>query len=401
MRILLLLMLLAVLPGKASGFLADSDPQDIFALSEQAPLVLRARLKETKPPAGGQRYFIHTLEVEETLAGKAEGKVLVLQEQIFPTDKGIFPSGEFVTFLGPLPNYTAYSTARSQGVALRLFGGNVAVLPLSEARSEVMKLVKDLLALKSIPTSAEREAAKRSLLFRSLSIANPRLVNDAARVLGTMNFKLSGEEVTAILNALSGNLLSPASQTALITALQSSGNAASVEALKQLAAEAPSTKKWAAIRALETLGIKRSTEELLEDFHQADSQQRPAALSLIVARQDGQSQGFLNRLLAGSETLNLKRDAMEQMARLGGSAYETILLEQSQSRDEPVAMQAIVALGALDTEAALNRLVAVVHSPNPQLRSAAGMALMRSKNPRAAQLYREHFEDKGFGHFHQ
>jgi HEAT repeat protein len=396
-----------LIPFRVFPFLSDSDPQNWVTLTEQAPVVAVGRLAKTQAPSASQRYFIHEIKIEEVLAGEEkEGTAKVLQEMLFPDEKGIFPEGEFLVFLAKLPGYTAYRAAVAQGASYRLFGGGLAVIPLAgDSAASLRSLVKSLADLRAKSSGVERELKRREILFQGLSLPDVRFSNDAAAILESLDLsaeQLKGDEVQTILAVLNADRLKPLSQTALVRLLQKSGDAASVTALKNLAAGPASPKKWAAIQALDALGTPRSTRELIEDFQSADDSQKKKVLGLLVNRPDPEAKAFFQNLLSGTASAAIKKEAIARMGGVKGKVFEGMLLEQTYNRDEAVAAEALLALGRMSSAGGLDRIVQLIDSPSPVLRSAARMALSQSKDPRAAKIFSERVEQKAgqpHGHF--
>lgn len=374
-----------------------------MALSERAPWVVIGSVKNSKAPTNTQRYFLHEIKVSETLAGTSVEDPKVLQEIVFPDEKGAYPEGPFIAFLAPLPSYTAYKSAKEQGASYRMFGGKAGVLSLSgPAGDDLRALLREAAALGKL-SGAEREGTRRALLFRALAISDPRVQNDAAAALESLSLaaaKLSSAEVGNILTALQGNALKGPAAYSLVHLLQKSGDAGSVAALKTLANGPAGPAKWAAIPSLAALGVPRSFSDLTEDYARAEPEQKSRALAVILDQPGEQTTAFLQNMLAGPGGTEAKRDAIAQMERKGGAVYEAIFLEQTKNRDEQVASEALLALGRISSSPGLDRILELVDSPSPTLRSAARMALMQSNDPRAVKIFQKRFENEA-AHSHE
>ncbi len=400
------LPLLFLIPAYASAFLSDSDPQNFFVLLERAPVVLVAQVKQSQKPVGSQRYYLHELRVKEVLAGnEIPDSPKVLQELIFLNEAALYPADlTFIAFLAPLPPYTAFAAAREQGAAFRSFGALAGILvPAEENRQGIVSLAKQWIALKS---SGGPEADSFRMELMLIALESPELpVRDAAaRRLSELTLRrglFTIEDYKKIEAALTAGNLKPEAQQSLVTVIEKAGDAGALDSLRRIAGGTPSPSKWAAVRSLERLGIQRSFAELREDFSIGKVADKNRIVGMLVQRKTPEARDFLKGLLGSAEDLNVKREVLDQMARVGGAEYEAILIEQTQNRDEQVAMQAIVALGSLPTDAALQKIISLLDNPSPLLRGAAGMALMRCPDPRAAKIYRVRFEEQGYGHFHR
>jgi len=403
-RIVFAVILLIFAAPPLHAFLGDSDPRNYFFLMDRAPLILRAQVGEFKNPTQKRDFYLYRIKIQEALAGKSEDdSPWVLQESVFPNQQSIFPKGDFVIFLAPLPDYTAYAVAKAEGVKFRLFGAEASVFALPEEnRDALMKLSKEYLANRDASSSTDKDAKRRALLIQGLSLNSPKIENDAAIALADASLPsggLSAEELTAVTAAFASKNISDPAKVGLVKLLQRSANAGSVEVLKKLADGPAMPSKWAAVRALDAMGIVRATPKLVEDFQSADPSQKMSALHLIVAKRDADAKVFLKQLFSSAESLNLKREALEQMVR-DGADYAPLVLEETQNKDEKVAVQAIVALAEVPGEQSLQRIVTLLDSPSPMLSSAARMALSLSRDPEANKIFHEKFEDKGVSHSH-
>ncbi|KAB2838693.1 hypothetical protein F9K50_08855, partial [bacterium] len=248
-----LVLILNLLPASGQAQLQDAEPKNFFSLLEGAPWVGRVSIKSAQAPKAGQRFFLHQLKVAETLKGEGVDRLLVLDEPLTPGAPALLPGeGEFLVFLGPLPNYTAYQEARRQGYEHRVLGGKSGVVAKPEA---AVAVAKDYLA-----GDASRRGA---LLLQALRGDDLRLANDAAIRLGERSkTEFSSADVAVIVGAVRERPHPSHAKIALVRALENSGSAVSLEGLKQLADDPPSPAKWAAVRALDRLGAPRPMDRL-------------------------------------------------------------------------------------------------------------------------------------------
>ena len=401
-RLIFLALLCALLPFSSQAFLNDSDPQDFFSLVEKAPILVVATLQKTQNPSDTENYFLHSLQVEKSLKGPVSSQqIRILQEAIFPGEAGTYPKqGSFLAFLAPLPNYTAYAKAKSQGVEFRSFGGNDGVLLLKpETREIVLKTIQDYLKLQV--STKEASTQKRNFLFQTLSSPDLRLKSDAA--LALVNLKdnrgaLSAQQAQVILSAM--EVVNEQAQIALIQILQNSANEVAVATLKKLSESPRAVIQWPAVRALENLGHPRPAAQLVQDFPKALEKDRRGIVQLLARRNDPTSQKFLEKLLQADTPVDLKKEIILRMAETGGKAHEAILLRQLENPQEEVVAQSLVVLAGMQSSAVVDKIVSFLDSTSPLLKRAAQIALEKSKDPRAVKIYHERFGEKVEMHDH-
>lgn len=372
-----LVLILNLLPASGQAQLQDADPKNFFSLLEGAPWVGRVSIKSAQAPKAGQRFFLHQLKVAETLKGEGVDRLLVLDEPLTPGAPALLPGeGEFLVFLGPLPNYTAYQEARRQGYEHRVLGGKSGVVAKPEA---AVAVAKDYLA-----GDASRRGA---LLLQALRGDDLRLANDAAIRLGERSkTEFSSADVEIIVGAVRERPHPSHAKIALVRALENSGNAASLEGLKQLADDPPSPAKWAAVRALDRLGAPRPMDRLAEDFRRADDAEKSQALALIVPQKSEAAEAFLSGVLAGPFSMEVKKSALRRMAEHKSPGYEALLLKNLGAGEATLRAETVLTLGRMGSSQAVPLVIPLLDSPLAPLRAAAFLMLSESPDPRAREV---------------
>lgn len=372
--------------------LQSSDPKNFFTLLDGADWIGRVSLKSSEAPKATRRFFLFQLKVSETLKGAKPDRLLVLDEALIPGSPPLLTDkGEFLIFLSPLPPYTAYQELRRQGYEYRVMGGKSGALPMSES---TLKLAKSYLG----SDAKDRDA----LLISALKSEDSRIANDAAEKLATRaKIIFSSEDIASVLVALREGRLQDSSQVGLVRALENSGNAVSVDALKKLAEEPPSAAKWAALRALERLGIPRSMDRLAEDFQKANDAEKLQALALIVSRKNEEAEGFLAALLSGNMSLELKKTALRQMAENKTPGYEALLIKGLGQGETLLRAESVLALGRMSSSHAVPHIIPLLDSPESPLRAAAFLMLSESPDPRAQEVISQRFSRDHHGVWEQ
>lgn len=368
--------------------LQDADPKNFFSLLEGAPWIGRVSVKSVEGPKAGQGFFLYQLKVVEALKGEGADRRFVLDEPLAPGAPALLPAeGEFLVFLGPLPNYTAYQEARRQGYEHRVLGGKSGVVAKPEAAVAAAKAYL-----------AAAPAARGALLLQALVGEDARIANDAAVKLGERpKTDFNSADVAALVGAVRERPLQSTAKIALVRALENSGNAAAIEGLKQLADDPPSPAKWAAVRAMEKLGAPRPVERLAEDFRRADEAEKSQALALIVPQQGAAAEAFLSGVLAGPFSMEVKKSALRQMAEHKSPGYEALLLKNLGAGEVPLRAETVLALGKMGSSQAVPLVIPLLDSPQPPLRAAAFLMLSESPDPRAREVigHRYHRDHHG------
>ncbi len=381
-------LILNLLPASGRAQLQDADPKNFFSLLEGASWVGRVSLKSAQAPKAGQGFFLYQLKAVETLKGEGSDRRLVLDEPLTPGAPALLPAeGEFLVFLGPLPNYTAYQEARRQGYEYRVLGGKSGVVAKPEAAVAAAKAYL-----------AAPPAARGALLLQALAGEDARIASDAAVQLGEKSkTDFSAVEVAALVGAVRERPLPNTAKIALVRALENSGNAASIEGLKQLADAPPSPAKWAAVRALQKLGAPRPVERLAEDFRRADDAEKSQALALIVPQQGAAAEAFLSGVLAGPFSMEVKKSALWRMAEHKSPGYEALLLKNLGEGEATLRAETVLALGRMGSSQAVPLVIPLLDSPLAPLRAAAFLMLSESPDPRARETigHRYHRDHHG------
>lgn len=375
--------------GLAQAFLNDNDPEHFFELAQRAPLVVSGKVEGIEVPLGAKKYFIYRISLSEVLGGSSPKKEFkIFQEQIFPKDAPAMNLGqEVLLFLAPMPNYTAYQTATRAGVQYRLFGAARGAWEVA-SNPELMEIVKEILA----------KGDSKAILFKMLKSKNSEILSSGAHSLAGSNFPKGafGQEEEAFLYSLiAGEALSKSAKLDLIRALKGTE---SVDTLKKIVLNLQGSAKWAAVRALEELGIQRKTGELVGDFNRGDLETKKRAVALLAKRGDPKAREFFRQVLRGGEDYNVKRTAIMKMGEAGGKVNEEVLMENLSNSEELVSAQAILALGKMNSHQSVPEIIKILNSPSKVLRDAAILSLYVNQDPHAMRYFQENFVKDAHGH---
>ncbi len=395
----LFLFFFLLFPTQAHTLLSDSDPQNFFVLLDRVQsgeaLVILGKVEKTQNPATNKRYFLHTVQILNDLGRNlSTRKILVMEDQWDPTVRSaLSDKNDFVLFLSKskVPPFDSF----------RILGGSSRVIPVyPQQRDRLLAIIKHCCAFS--PNE------KKGALIQALQFPDKRIAQDAAIYLGEMKgIALSSKEISTLLQVLQqleGNTLA---QLGLVKGLKNSGDPASREALRSLAKSKPSSSKWRAIQALEELGEKIPTTQLVREVEFANPDQQPAGLNLIVKRQDAAAVAFLRKLLASGGNFEIQRLAIEKMGDVGGTPYEQLLVENLKNPQEPIVVQSLIALGKMQSVKMILPAIHLLDHGTPHLRGAAFLALSTSQDPEAVHALEERYERGPQGiwkkreHFHE
>lgn len=389
------------LVNSSQAFLNDSDPVRFYHLAIKAPWIAVVGLENVQNQIPKKSYSIYRLQVRNVLSGQLEEKkIQILEESIFSKKKPMMNPGETaLVFLAPLPRYTAYASAHDQGVRFRFFGGPKGLLLLGDNKSQILDLVRDILSLKGKP-SREKLLKQKELLIRMLGMPGSQLQVDGALGLEELDLQPGGfseAEENTLFSLLESSTLPKKAQIALVVALKKSK---SRSILKKIADGPAVPAKWAAIRALEDLGVSRPVQDLGKDFEQSDRAGKFKILSIMAGRNDDPAKRYLNQFLSGPSDFELKREAVLRMGEKGGEENERVLLGQITHRDENVSAEVILALGKMQSSKSVAKIVPYLESPSKRLRDAAIFSLYVNQDPGAQRILGERFTKDSHGHFH-
>ena len=350
-------------------------PKNYFEQIHESSAIVKAKILEEK--SYDSNFRLLRLSVEGTIRGKVGKELWVVKDVIMGTHDG---GGLFL--LKNLPSWTSYQPLHQQGITLQIISGKHQ---LSE-----IELVKNYLK----QTSPGEE---KSFLLAQMNKINPSI--DAE----IFSYLLKKEDLIKILSSADvvsiGSVWHPSlpqpTQEALLELLKKIATPEAINGLKTLSDQSQGAVQRKALFALHNLRQTFSKEQLLNYY--AKTSEKIPFLSVIASLGPDWAASFLHKEILFNQDPLFRGAGFQQLVKLGLKSSEGILLEFVSLPDPFLQAEGMKALGKLDSVKAVPIAERWLQSKNPQLRTAAMLALQGMANPQAAAIRAKYYEE---GHDH-